>query len=261
MTTRPVKFYKYRLAAGNAAGRLERIVCHNEIYFAAPSSFNDPFDSTAVFAPEIGTDEDLMQSYMKLAGKHGPPMSDAELRRDAEAMLADPNRNPRNENVRQVIQDEYARTVRATTGIYCLSEVPDDILMWSHYADHHRGVCLEFDGAGKLAQHAMKVGYAHERPAIAHQDSNDIKLEKVLLTKSIHWQYEKEWRLIRHSGGPGVEVFRAENLTGIIVGAQAPMETLKLVRRLNKARARPLGLYKATTSRYTFTVDIHQIAA
>ncbi len=32
-------------------------------------------------------------------------------------------------------------------GVLCLSERPDDILLWSHYGDSHRGVCFEFDVA------------------------------------------------------------------------------------------------------------------
>lgn len=30
-------------------------------------------------------------------------------------------------------------------GVTCFTENPTDILMWSHYADNHRGVCLSFD--------------------------------------------------------------------------------------------------------------------
>ncbi len=30
-------------------------------------------------------------------------------------------------------------------GVYCLCEKPDNLLMWSHYADAHRGICLQFD--------------------------------------------------------------------------------------------------------------------
>jgi hypothetical protein len=187
-------------------------------------------------------------------------MSEEDLRKDAETMLADPNRNPRNENVRNGIQDEYARVVRSTTGVYCFSEVPDDILMWSHYGDYHRGVCLEFDGHGKFAQHAMQVAYSFERPQIRQSDSNDVKLEKALLTKSNHWTYEKEWRLFRYQTGPGVVTFRPENLMGLIVGADAPMKTMQAVRRMNKARATPLKLYKAKSSRKTFSLDITEIA-
>lgn len=259
MTTHPQKLFKYRQAAGDST-YLERTVLHNEIYFAPPKSFNDPFDCTAVFAAETATDEDLMEDYMYLARKHGPGISETELRLDAEQMIADPNRNPRNQNVRNTIQDEYARNVRTTTGIYCVSEIPDDILMWSHYADYHRGVCLEFNGHAKLMQHAMQVSYAHDRPPIARDDSNEVKLEKAILTKSVHWKYEREWRLIRYQQGPGITTFRPENLTGIIVGALASMETIKLVRKLNKARSVPLKLNKASINRSTFTLDIHEIA-
>jgi hypothetical protein len=35
-------------------------------------------------------------------------------------------------------------------GVLCLSERPDDILLWSHYGNSHRGLCLEFDAAAHL---------------------------------------------------------------------------------------------------------------
>jgi Protein of unknown function (DUF2971) len=41
--------------------------------------------------------------------------------------------------------------------IYCLTPDPTSILMWSHYADHHRGICLEFDVANALFLKAWKV--------------------------------------------------------------------------------------------------------
>lgn len=28
---------------------------------------------------------------------------------------------------------------------YCMAKKPDNILMWSHYADSHKGVCFRFD--------------------------------------------------------------------------------------------------------------------
>jgi hypothetical protein len=36
----------------------------------------------------------------------------------------------------------------SSVGIYCVSTNYDDVLMWSHYADSHKGICLEFDGFG-----------------------------------------------------------------------------------------------------------------
>lgn len=254
---RPAKFYKFRQINGQSAKYLERTICHDEIYFAAPLTFNDPFDCLATFSYE-GTDDDLMSDYMRIARKHGPPMSEAELRLDAEQMLVDRMRNPRHETASNSIQDEYARIVRSTTGLFCVSEVRDDILMWSHYADFHRGVCLEFDGAAKFMQHANRVTYAKARPKInPYRDSDDTSLDKALLTKSDHWSYEREWRLIRYRGGPGVERIRPENLIGVIVGAQASPETVMLVRSWVRRRTTPTKFYQANVNRHTYTLDIN----
>src|SRR5262249_53331053 len=51
-------------------------------------------------------------------------------------------------------------------GVLCLSECPDDILLWSHYADSHRGLCLEFDVAGysEVFPRLHAVKYQDEYP-------------------------------------------------------------------------------------------------
>ena len=36
---------------------------------------------------------------------------------------------------------------------FCMSKVNDDVLMWSHYADNHRGLCLEFDFSEAIPQY------------------------------------------------------------------------------------------------------------
>jgi hypothetical protein len=41
--------------------------------------------------------------------------------------------------------------------IYCLSARADSQLIWGHYADHHRGVCLEFDERTNAALAAAKA--------------------------------------------------------------------------------------------------------
>ncbi len=256
---RPAKFYKYRQLIGDSAKYLERTICHNEIYFAAPESFNDPFDCYPDFSHEA-TDEELMNDYMHLARKHGPPVPEAALLRDAQQMLADPMRNPKYGTSSDAIQDEYARHLRSEYGVLCVSAVCDDILMWSHYADFHRGVCLEFDGTAKFMQHAFPVSYSKERPTIhMRRDSNETAMEKSLRTKSDHWKYEQEWRLLKYKGQPGVVQFRPENLTGIIFGSEATSVTVDLVRGWVNQRTAPIRLYQASKHRHAFSLDIAEI--
>ncbi len=255
----PPKFYKYRSLAGDASGYVEKIICQHEIYFPAASSFNDPFDCRPTFSFEA-TDDEIMRDYIRVARKYGPPMTDEELRQDAMQMLADPDRNPRNPAVSAAIQDEHARRITSEVGVLCVSSINDDILMWSHYADCHRGICLEFDGTGKLMAHAQKVSYVTERRYInPYRDNNEVAMEKALLTKADHWSYECEWRVIAYRQGPGVQKFRLNNLTGIIVGAQATPDTVQKVRRWASTSARLIKLYQTRVNRHKYTLDIHDL--
>src|SRR5437870_5816759 len=49
------------------------------------------------------------------------------------------------EIVTPLIDKQIYKTVNENLGAFCLTEKPDDLLMWAHYADHHRGAILEFD--------------------------------------------------------------------------------------------------------------------
>jgi Protein of unknown function (DUF2971) len=40
---------------------------------------------------------------------------------------------------------ELTKATRDALRVGCFSERRDSILMWSHYADHHRGICIEYE--------------------------------------------------------------------------------------------------------------------
>jgi len=51
---------------------------------------------------------------------------------------------------------------------YCLTPFADNTLMWSHYADNHRGICLEFGKDNPLIEKARPVRYCKRyRDALA----------------------------------------------------------------------------------------------
>ena len=85
-------------------------------------------------------------------------------------------------------------------------------------------------------------------------------MEKALLTKSDHWAYEDEYRLLCHKDGPGLVKFRPQNLTGIVVGANADKATIDLVKGWIGERTEPLILYRASVSRTEFQLTISTIA-
>jgi hypothetical protein len=102
--------------------------------------------------------------------------------------------------------------MKQTYRLLCLSAVHDHILMWSHYAENHRGVVLEFRPIIELhtaTLFARPVVYSTEVPVAASlqeyvgwltgerlkPDASD-GFVKSVYTKSSVWAYENEWRVL-----------------------------------------------------------------
>lgn len=88
-------------------------------------------------------------------------------------------------------------------------------LMWSHYADNHKGFCIEYDFGADLLKDSgvivFPVAYSSIRPKIPYEtvvslemptlrNANSKKIyERIflsMLTKDTIWNYEKEWRIL-----------------------------------------------------------------
>ena len=211
----PAKFYKYRSMAGESAEWVERTVLRNEIYFSPASQLNDPFELRPNFSLKASPEEQR-EDFLRMSRKFEPHLAEPARKKDADRAMAASLADGEIENTERIIQAMHAQAITTRIGLYCVSTKCDDILMWAHYADSHRGVCLEFDGMSPLMAHAQEVSYTDDRiPINPYEDSEDVMMSKSLLTKSRHWRYESEWRLCRYEGGAGLASFRPQNLTGI----------------------------------------------
>jgi len=85
--------------------------------------------------------------------------------------------------------------ITATIGLVCFSDNYHSPVMWSHYADRHRGICLGFD---VVQEHLFRVDYSKNRltPDAHWKLLWGHKLNGFLGIKSAHWKYEKEMRLL-----------------------------------------------------------------
>lgn len=253
----PAKLYKYRSMATHDAIRwVERIVLHNELHFAAAKTFNDPFDLRPVFSL-MAPKAQQVKEFTRLSKKYEPSLNRQQRRAQAQEVVRNSLSRQNIKTTEEVMRAEHARVITEEVGVYCVSAKRDDILMWSHYADYHKGICLEFDGEANLMAHAQKVQYSQKRiPIMAYYDDNETSMTKALLTKSLQWAYEEEWRLINFTKGPGTIEFRPENLTGIVLGALASADTVAVVKQWAKARLYPLAIYQASLSNTDYSLDI-----
>jgi hypothetical protein len=94
-------------------------------------------------------------------------------------------------------------TISKEFSLICLSEFPDDILMWSHYTKGHTGFVIGFDTANEFFSQppVHQVDYKEERVLMGHYaDLRDAPprrseiIKALIKTKSRDWGYEREWR-------------------------------------------------------------------
>lgn len=253
------KFYRYRSMESR---ELEGIFTRGEIYLPRPIDFNDPFDCR----PRLTMDMSRLnrERYLREMARRKFPSADRKTRK----RLIKQAKIKLMRGSEQIVKNTYERFLN-TTGLYCLSEIKDDILMWSHYSNGHKGLCLEFDAIhDALFSHRMlfgqsiKVIYSDERPVLNIIDIGDpIEYQKALLTKSNHWDYEKEWRIIKTEGegGPGVKYFHSSSLTGVIFGALITEEDKQKVMNWITRYPTKIALYEARINETMYQVDIEPI--
>jgi hypothetical protein len=93
----------------------------------------------------------------------------------------------------------WAGKLNEQFGLICFSASWRNPLMWSHYCERHKGICLGFEAQGDLLR---PIAYNRRRIQLAQwKDENSVnppaKLKECLLyTKFIDWKYEDERRVV-----------------------------------------------------------------
>lgn len=99
----------------------------------------------------------------------------------------------RDKHVRELFR-QAKDELHKTTGLLCFSKAWGNPVLWSHYAEKHRGICLGFDVSDKILK---SVTYTDKPKKIAESDATvDAVVNSLLLTKYVGWQYEDEVRMV-----------------------------------------------------------------
>jgi Protein of unknown function (DUF2971) len=204
-TTIPPALYKYL-----APERASRVLGELRIRFSQVSVLNDadefqpPYKGVATRA-EI---EKNVRERFKL--KH--PEQYAEAYRKLPSGKADQLINEMVVEWADTVEANYEKSVQKVYdvldrnfGILSLSETVTSKLMWSFYSDGGRGVAVEFDPShpwfnakttdSDSFRHLRQVGYVEDRKPDYLLTTRD---DDVLYTKTLEWDFEKEWRIIRN---------------------------------------------------------------
>ena len=155
-------------------------------------------------------------------------------------------------NLRKQSSKEY--------GVSCFSDSSDNMLLWSYYADGHKGFCLEFDTNYDPFRKAIKVRYVKESLEFPVDklmngkiDSTDL-LTLLFGTKNILWEHEREWRTF-HKNNAQLYGYETSSLTGIYFGSEMQDSTREILLTVLKAQNPFVKFYRMQKVDSTFKVQ------
>ena len=192
------------------------ILQHGGFSLKSRKDFNDPFDGK--FIPQWPDDKDLCQ---RIREKHGGNFSKSELDAKCQEALANKKKYP-DGNVPELMRlvDNF--------GIACFSEIRDNILMWAHYADKHKGVCIGFHPE-IMMNFFWEKGIECVLDRVCYSDNfpcwNPVGIrDNPLFSKAFDWKYEKEWRFIATNCAEIFLRLPQYVFSSVIFGAKIPEE-------------------------------------
>lgn len=188
------RLYKFRAFDRAHPEHLSRIFTHGELYFPSPSQLNDPFEFKPwIQPPPLVTWADKRRAFKaakEMELRYGLPKKEAKRRA----------RYAKDHGFMEKKAAEMTAELPREMEAYRLCSFCkhwDSLLLWSHYAGAHTGICIGFDADNDELGSAMEVEYSEEYPAVGFFDRDaDALLKKMALTKSTVWKYENEFRLL-----------------------------------------------------------------
>ena len=201
------------------------------MYAASPDDFNDPFE----WKPRVDLSSTKKQERKNIANFvkfHSGYISKNEVKRRTKRL----QNLPREQRIKDFVED--ITSFRKKCSVLCFSEICDSSLMWSHYSDSHRGLCVQFDatilkGSGfQVFEVKYTKNYPVFNPYREITSTDNIFIEKISLTKSHDWSYEKEHRAIFPLRKNGYVSFNPESVVRIILGCKTTKENEEKIHEL-----------------------------
>lgn len=199
------------------------------LYFASPSQFNDPFDCLIIPRYDLLTKQQKIQKYREMVRTDNPHLTKKELNIEVSKWIQRDLLSGKN-------YFNYAEDILKNVhrfGIFSLSRVKTNILLWSHYSDSHTGFCIGYDEDSlynfvinsflyiKMVADKRDVVYSENYPLIIPDETitDEEFIIKPIITKSADWAYEKEVRIILYDGAKNyLKLVNTEIVKEIILG-------------------------------------------
>jgi hypothetical protein len=231
---KPQYLYKYRAFNSRAIQSL----FENRVWVPNPTSFNDPFDCAATMLTAFRCEVNVSASLKFAMNKFNvsiPVKVDVPLRK-----LVDTFNNSELDSYEECHRDDEAFDRISVVnqldqirnmGIYSLTDNINNNLLWSHYADEHRGFCIQFQytSSAEGAECFVKVEYGDDPPDLYELNGCEFRA-KAAKFKMKEWTYESEYRCVYKEGNRAVAP--PFPVVGIVFGLRMPTVQRNMIKQL-----------------------------
>ncbi|WP_431023940.1 DUF2971 domain-containing protein [Halomonas sp. H5] len=274
------RFYKYFSTDGSIA-TLDNMT----LKWTSPNAFNDPFEFPDAMDFKFDGRQlasALLDEIVEMAYGPDEPQGNPNHPFIAVARLTRNNpRKPTADDFRAYMAQESKRTARrfeqglnkrrkflrnfrSNFSVLCLTENKQNLLMWAHYSQDHKGCVFQLRCLPELDRPlcaARKVNYVREYPIISGLDTyvkhligqNELDYNNLFnifaFTKSSHWSYESEWRCVSQlrnfETGVDFDPLVPDELEAIYLGCRSEPDYIENVIELVRRNAPNTKVYKA----------------
>lgn len=268
----PARLFKFRGVTNGALNNLKR----DTLYFALPKTFNDPFDCSLTFEGP-----DIIEVALKSFNLEAPGLVEmvkssvdpiaklVDILARSQGLTHDIDIIRVTGEIRRMLiapVEHLDEQLKGSCIICSLSERIDSLPMWAHYGNDHRGFAMEYDfqalgDIDELRNSIWPVLYSAERYDVTDrifgrkvEKFNELFVLGGALCKSFDWQYEHEWRIVKHVGSNAI----GKNVSvpipvAIYIGAQVAPHHVKALRKM--AALKGIPAYKMRLSAKEFKME------
>jgi len=228
-------YYKYSTLYDG----IELILKDKTFKFTDPKDFNDPFDCNEAMLEISISPEEEKQQIRDAAAKHHLPRK--AVRKSLKL------------TGNKAVYQDVLKSKKKDFKVSCFSEISDDVLMWSHYADKHRGICVGFDLEHMTKEYVLyPVNYITEVQKIHGMANTPYVFYYWVTFKADRWTYEKEIRAVSKNGKSLIP-YPQEAVSEVIFGCNVKQSTIdKSVKALKKLGYRKVKFFRMEIDGKTF---------
>jgi len=223
------------------------------VWLANIADLNDPFECSLQldyheWSRVFFTDVKFQKSFEE---KYGIRLSKQDIRYIVTNI--DPNKvyheickmnnivpNINTEKQQEIIENGWAEILEETNHlikISSFSELNDSLLLWSHYADEHKGICIEYDivnEPSEIRAFLLPIIYSDTIHKVGFfEDLSALKKIGSTLIKAKDWEYEQEWRLaFFRNGNKFSGKLPVSKPKGVYLGTRFHLNDLKIQEQL-----------------------------